>query len=46
MHKNICLVVTTIGDGAFLADYVNALRQANLDDNTEIIVITDLKNKP
>jgi hypothetical protein len=43
MPKNISLVATSIGDGAFLDDYVAAMHGENLTDDICLIIIPDLK---
>jgi len=41
--SKIFVVVTTIGDGGFLDNYVNAIKNEGLLDEVSIIVIPDLK---
>lgn len=43
MSTKVSLVATTIGDGAFLNDYVNAILREKLIEDVSIIVISDLK---
>jgi len=43
MSTNIFLVATTIGEGSFLDNYVNAIINEGLLDNISIIIIPDLK---
>ncbi len=46
MSCRFCLVATTIGDGDFLDSYVKAIKEEELKDDVEIIVIPDLKTPP
>lgn len=46
MSNKVCLVVTTIGDGAFLDVYADKLAEEQMTQDTLIIVIPDRKTAP